>query len=65
MSSRHNLTKMFSGIERAAGSLLSAGQTQDAMVLLASESILRAHFETRVFGEGAARQQTDLRALGS
>jgi hypothetical protein len=63
MSYSHNLSKMFAGMELVAGNLLSAGQTQDALVLLASESILRAHFRDRLVGERPVHRPDDVDAL--
>jgi hypothetical protein len=46
MSSVSDRSKLLSAMMQAADRLLSAGQMQDALVVLASESIIRAHFES-------------------
>lgn len=57
MSYSNDLTDMFSCMERTAENLLSVGETRDALVLLTSESIIRAHFDKRIDTLHAATQQ--------
>jgi hypothetical protein len=44
MSSISDISQMLSAMKRATESLLSAGQREDASVIEASESIIRAYF---------------------
>jgi hypothetical protein len=59
MSNMNDLLTMFSAMERVADSLLSAGQTNDAMVVLASEDIMRAHLEKYISASHLPSKQTE------
>lgn len=45
MSYVNDLSKMFCAMDQATESLLSDGQTKNAVLVLSSADILRAHFE--------------------
>lgn len=55
-----NYLNMLTSMEQTIDALLSEGRTKDALVLLSSESIIRAHFGSRPPSPDAIRGQSDL-----